>query len=91
MFLKDPAARLDYGLDWADRLSAGITILNSDWQVEPDEADGLTIMGSSLEGALCVALIEGGVAGCVYRVSNRVELSDGGVDERSIVVRVDDR
>lgn len=91
MFLKDPAARLDYGLDWADRLAAGVTILDSGWKVEPDDADGLTIAGSSLEGDVCVALLEGGAAGCIYRVSNRVELSDGGVDERSIIVRVDDR
>lgn len=91
MFLKDPAARLDYGLDWTDRLNEGRSILESSWSVEPAEADGLSIAESSRQANLCLAVLEGGIAGRIYRVSNRIGISDGSIDERSIVVRVDQR
>lgn len=91
MFLKDPIARLDYGLDWSDRLNAGQSILDSAWSVEPFEVDGLRIASATRDDRLCLAVMEGGIAGRIYRVSNRIDLSDGGTDERSIVVRVDHR
>ena len=38
-----------------------------------------------------VATLAGGVAGHVYRISNRVTMSDGQVDERSMTLRVEER
>ena len=35
--------------------------------------------------------LNGGVAGRIYRLTNRVTLSDGQVDERSVTMRVEER
>ena len=35
--------------------------------------------------------LAGGVAGHVYRVTNRVTMSDGQIDERSVTVRAEER
>lgn len=91
MFLKDPAARLDYGIDWSEQLPTGVAIVASSWVVDPDEPGGVRVVAHRREGATCVAWLEGGTAGRAYRVVNRVELSDGAVDERSLVVRVEQR
>ena len=37
------------------------------------------------------ARLSGGIVGRVYRLTNRVTLSDGQVDERSVTMRVEER
>jgi len=79
LLLKDPAAVLDYAIDWgADYLDGGDLIAQSSWAVEPDEP-----VSSVQAGA--------GVAGRIYRLSNRVVTQSGRTDERSIVLRVEKR
>jgi hypothetical protein len=89
-YLKDPAARVDYAIDWTPYLD-GQSILASVWAVAPDEPDGVAVAEAGFAAARTVARLEGGILGRSYRVSNQVTLSDGSVDERSITLRVEER
>jgi hypothetical protein len=89
MFLKDPDSTLDYRVDWAGALTGAQTIVSSRWAVEP--AGVLMVVGQAVEPQAAVVRLSGGLAGHVYRVGNRVTLSDGTVDERSLVLRVEHR
>jgi hypothetical protein len=90
--LKDPEAVLDYLIDWgAEYLGAGELIAASDWSVELDEAGGLTIAGSDFDATTSTVKAAGGLAGHLYRLANRITTGAGRIDERSIVVRVEDR
>lgn len=85
--LKDPDAVAVYRIDWTAYLG-GRAIAASAWSVVPDAAE---IVDQVTDGASCSASLGGGIAGGVYRLTNRVTLSDGIVDERTIVVRVEAR
>ncbi len=88
--VKDPQARVDYAIDWTGYLD-GATIAASLWSVVPDEAGGIAVDQESFDPGRAAARLSGGVAGRLYIVSNRVTLSDGSVDERSITLRVEER
>lgn len=90
-YLKDPQARIDYAFDWAAGYLAGQTVASSEWRVVPAETAGVEIVGASSQATRTVATVGGGVAGRVYRVTNRVVMSDGRADERTVVLRVEDR
>lgn len=87
LWLKDPAARLDCAVDWAGWLE-GRTLGASAWRVTPE---GLRVAASGVDGARAVATVEGGSAGCVYRLVNEVLASDGARDARQVVVRLETR
>lgn len=91
IFLKDPAAVIDYAIDWQSAYLAGATIIDSRWQVAPDVPGGLAIVVTAEAVGRCVATLAGGRRGCSYRLTNHVTLSDGRSDERSLDVRVEDR
>ncbi len=91
MFLKDPDSVLEYRVEWTAALGEGVTLLSSEWRVEPEEADGMVVVGDVIAGSGAVVRLGGGVPGHVYRVGNRVLLSDGTSDERSLVLRVEER
>ena len=92
LLLKDPAAALDYAIDWgADYLGAGDALSESSWSVDPDEPDGIAIAGSDFGARLSSVQASGGLAGRIYRLSNRVVTQAGRTDERSIVLRVEKR
>ena len=91
IFLKDPAATLDYAVDWQAAYLGGQTILQSQWRVVPEGVDGVVVTASGLDGGRAVVTLAGGTVGNQYRVTNRVTLSDGSNDERSVDVRVEDR
>ena len=88
IFLKDPGGVTEYAVDWDAGYLAGRTISQSVWQVAPA---GLVLAGGRLAGGRAAITLSGGMAGSVYRVSNRVTLSDGSSDERTLVVRVEER
>lgn len=92
VFVKDPAARLDYAIDWS-ALAGPTGLAQSGWSVEPQDAPGaaLVVAVAAWSGARAAATLEGGVAGRVYRVTNRVVLGDGRSDARTLAVRVDAR
>lgn len=90
LYLKDADSSIDHGIDWSAHL-AGQTILASAWSVDPVEAGGLTIEASGFEAAWTSVRVSGGLVGHLYRLTNRVTLSDGQVDERSVTFRVEER
>jgi hypothetical protein len=89
-YLKDPAARLDYAIEWLPYLD-GQTIVGSEWAVDPAEAGGIAFDSERFDATRSAATLSGGIVGHVYSLSNRVTLSDGSVDERSICLRVEQR
>lgn len=91
MMVKDPDTRLDFEFDWSAAYPDGQAVIDSDWTVAPDEVGGLTVAAAAFDLVRSTATLSGGIAGRVYRVANRVALSDGQVDERSMTVRVEER
>jgi len=90
-YLKDPDARIDYSIDWGPAFLNGRAIAASSWSVAPAEADGIAVDTASHDPQRTAATLTGGVPGHVYRIGNRVTLSDGHSDERSLCVRVEQR
>lgn len=90
-YLKDPQSRVDYAMDWASDYLDGQTIAASLWQVDPDEADGIFVDAASHDLTRSAVTLSGGIPGHVYRITNRVTFSDGRRDDRSILLRVEDR
>lgn len=91
LYLKDPGARIDYAIDWGEAYLDGQIIAASAWRVEPEEDDGAIVEVSSFDPRRTAATVSGGVPGHVYRIGNRVTLSDGRSDERSLTLRVEER
>ena len=90
LYAKDPEARIDHAIDWSAYL-AGQSIVASNWSVTPDEAGGVQVEADAHEAERTSARLSGGLVGRVYRVTNRVTLSDGQIDERSVTFRVEER
>jgi len=89
--LKDPGAILDYSVDWGAEYLDGDVIVASSFEVSPVEAGGAVITGSSFDSTVAIVTVGGGIAGHQYRVVNHVELLSGLEDERTIVLRVEQR
>lgn len=91
MIAKDPGTRIAFEFDWAAAYPDGQAVFASEWSVAPDEAEGVTAAAVAHGLTRTTVTLAGGVAGRVYRVTNRVTLSDGQIDERSATVRVEER
>ena len=92
LLLKDPEAVLDYAIDWgAQYLDQGDLLADSSWSVEPDEPDGVAVVGSLFGDSISTVQAAGGVPGRLYRLANRVVTQSGRTDERSITLRVEKR
>ncbi len=91
MIAKDPGTRIEFDFDWAAAYPDGQGVFASEWSVAPDEAEGVTAAAVAYGLTRTTVTLAGGVVGRVYRVTNRVTLSDGQVDERSVTVRVEER
>jgi hypothetical protein len=90
VFLKDPAATLDYAIDWG-RIAAESAIAASAWSVVPEGDDAMHAVAEGLSGKRTIATLAGGVPGRVYHVTNTVVLNDGRQDARTLSVRVERR
>ena len=92
LLLKDPQAVLDYAIDWgADYLAEDDILTESAWSVEPDETGGVAIVGNNAGDTVATVQVNGGIAGRIYRLANRVTTLNGRTDERSIALRVEKR
>ena len=91
LLLKDPEAALDYAVDWGADYLDGDTLAQSAWEVAPAEAGGVTVVASGFDLMVATVKAAGGIAGRVYRLSNRVVLGSGREDSRSIMLRVEKR
>ena len=89
-YLKDPDAAVDYAIDWTPYLD-GRTIVASSWSVAPVETGGVEVGEASFDGARTAVRLSGGIVGHGYSLANHVTLSDGSGDDRSIVLRVEQR
>ncbi|WP_066514732.1 phage fiber-tail adaptor protein [Sphingobium cloacae] len=90
LYLKDPQARIDHEIDWSAYL-AGQHVTGSLWHVSPVEAGGVVVEADAFEELRTSVRLSGGAAGRLYAVTNRVTLSDGQEDERSVQIRVEER
>jgi len=84
---KDPSSILDYGFDWTDWL-AGDTITTSAWSVSPA---GLTAVTNSKNGGVTTVWLSGGTVGQTYQVVNSVITALGRIDQRTLLVAIQDR
>ena len=91
LLLKDPEATLDYSIDWGAQYLSDDCLVDSKWRVEPQEAGGLTVMGSQFDAKVATAQVAGGLLGHVYRLSNHVVTLSGHEDRRSVTLRLDKR
>ncbi len=91
LYLKDPQARIDYAIDWGTHWLDGQVIAQSEWSVLPDAPGGISIAAQSNDLQRAAATLTGGVPGAVYRITNRITLTDGQIEERSISLRVEQR
>ena len=91
MIVKDPDSRIDFEFDWAIAYPDGQAITTSAWTIVPVEAGGLAVAGAAHDLMRSTVTLSGGIAGHVYRTTNRVTLSDGQIDERSMTARVEER
>ncbi len=89
--LKDPGAVLDYAVDWGAEYLDGDVIIQSSFEVGPIENGGAVITGSSFDDKVTVVTVGGGIAGHQYRLVNHVVMQSGREDERTIVLRVEQR
>ena len=89
--LKDPGAILDYAVDWGAEYLDGDVIIQSSFEVAPVESGGAAIMGSSFDDKVTIVTVGGGIAGRQYQLVNHVVMQSGREDERTIVLRVEQR
>lgn len=85
-FTKDPSAVLDYMIDWL-RWLKGDTIQTSQWTVPA----GLALVSQSNTTTTTTVWLSGGTAGQTYTVTNRITTAAGRTDERSLLIRVEER
>ena len=91
LLLKDPDAELDYAVDWGAEYLGEDSLAESEWEVTPAEAGGVTIIASDFDLLVATVKAGGGIAGRVYQLTNRVVLASGLIDNRSITLRVEQR
>jgi hypothetical protein len=91
LLLKDPAATLDYNVDWGAEYLSSDVLAESRWAVEPVEAGGAAVAGSQFDLLVATVQVSGGIAGRLYRLTNHVVTTEGREDSRSIMLRVEKR
>lgn len=89
--LKDPAATLDYAIDWGSDYLAEDALTESSWSVVPTEPGGVLVLESSATDRQSMVQVSGGIAGRLYRLVNHVATAAGREDNRSIMLRVEHR
>lgn len=80
--VKDPGARIDFEFDWGEAYPGGQAVVASSWTVAPELAGGVMIAASAHDLMRATAQLAGGVAGQVYRVTNRVTMTARSTNDR---------
>lgn len=86
-FIKDPDAELDYEVDWSQWLKAGDQIVDASFSVP----SGLSQILHSTSGTGGIVWIGGGEAGKKYQITHRIVTQEGRKDDRSFLIRVQER
>ena len=84
---KDPAATLDYGFDWTDWLSGDVLVASS-WSVF---GTSLVIENDEFTNTVSTVWLSGGINRSKYKVVNRITTAGGRIDERTLLVSVDNK
>lgn len=88
--VKDPDAVLDYAIDWGSNWLSSDTIASSSWAVSgPD--DSLTVDSDSNTTTTATVWLSGGTRHATYTVTNSIVTAEGREDDRSIVIRVENK
>lgn len=85
-FSKDPAAVLDYTIDWSDFLGDD-SIATVTWTLDAGVADA----GHVSSRALTTIFLSGGVAGTGYNITCHITTSGGRADNRTFKVNAVNR
>lgn len=86
-YQKDPAATLDYTIDWATWLETGDTITAHTFTAPA----GLVKESDSHTDTAATVWISGGTAGTAYDVTCQITTAGGRIDERTITIGVQNR
>ena len=86
-FRKDPDARLDYTVDWADWLGDTDFIVSAATSVQ----SGLTFYTEAHTSTVHTIWLTGGSAGQEYNVTSRIFTNAGRIDDRSFTIKVVER
>lgn len=84
---KDPAAVLDYSMDWSSWLETSETITQSTWSTPP----GVAVTNETNSTTIATVWLSGGVVGREYVITNLILTSSGRQDERSFRIRIQNR
>lgn len=87
IFIKDPDAVLDYAFDWSDWLATGETISSHTITAET----GITKDSDSESSGVVTVWLSGGTAGNEYDVACEIVTSASRTDERTIIIRCQNR
>ena len=87
IFVKDPDAVLDYSFDWSDWLDVTETI--SSYTIDADT--GITVDSDSESAGVVTVWLSGGTAGQTYAVRCEIVTSDSRTDERTMLIKVQER
>jgi len=85
-WIHDPNAILDYSVDWSDWLGSD-TIASVTWTVPT----GIVKASQAETTTTATAWISGGTAGTEYAVACKIVTAGGRTDERTIILRCQDR
>lgn len=87
VFAKDPDAVLDYQFDWSDWLTAGDTIAS--YTIDADT--GITVDDDSNTTTAVTVWLSGGEALSNYNVTCHIVTAAGREDDRTAVIKVEDK
>lgn len=88
--LVDPDSVLDWQHDWTDSLAQGVSISSRQWSITP--SNGTSPETPTLSGSTTATVTVSGLqAGKVYRLTEHIVTTNGLEDERTIVLRCDQR
>lgn len=83
---KDPNEKLDYQIDWSERLSDD-TIATSTWIIPT----GLVLEVSSNTDTTTVVWLSGGVLSKNYKITNRITTVAGRIMDQSVFLTIANR
>lgn len=73
-FVKTPASKLDYTIDWSEWLPDGDSVIDSEWDIP----EGLSVINQLLlDGSRCVVWLEGGRPDHNYLLTNTIVTQAG--------------
>jgi len=86
--IKDPNAKLDYKISWAQWLPQGDAIAASTWV---NVTAGITTSAAAFTDTATSIWIEDGTVDTIYSLTNRVTTDAGRIDDRTFTVLIQEK